>query len=259
MSKQIPEPAVHDADLGSGSPVVFIAGLGGLGAFWQPVMARLAARYRCITFDHPGVGRGPPCGEHGIGRIADEVLRLLDQRGLESAHVVGHSTGGLVAQALALDHPARVGRLVLSATWARPDRHFRDLFAMRRAVLQRAGFATYNTLGRLLGYPPAWYEAHLASDAPIDFDAAGDGDPATTLARIDMLLGFDRADELGRIQVPTLIVGAGDDAIVPWHHALELARRMPSASLRRLDGGHFMPQVEAARYAALLEEFFPME
>lgn len=246
---------MHFQIQGSGQPVVLMAGLGGLGAFWQPVMAQLAHRYMCITFDHPGMGRSSPCTVHTIENIAAEVIQLLDQLGLSSAHFVGHSTGGLVAQVLALDHTTRVERVVLSATWARPDRRFRDLFETRRVVLERAGFAAYNAMARLLGYPADWYEARLASDAPINFDAGADGDLTTAVARINMLLGFDRAVELGRIRVPTLIVGASDDAIVPVSHSHDLARWLPQARLLELQGGHFLPQTQTDRYVAALEEF----
>lgn len=247
--------SMHVEVQGQGHPVVLIAGLGGLGAFWRPVMERLSQHHRCITFDHPGMGRSPRTDVHCIGHIAGEVLRLLDAHSLASVHVVGHSTGGLVAQALALDHPDRVDRVVLSATWARPDRRFRDLFQMRRVVLERAGFAAYDTVARLLGHPADWYEARLAQDAPIDFDAPREGDVATAVARIEMLLGFDRAEELGQIRAPVLIVGASDDAIVPVGHAHDLARRLPQARLVEMPGGHFLPQTQTVRYACELQAF----
>lgn len=246
---------MHFEVQGSGQPVVLMAGLGGLGAFWQPVMERLSRRHMCITFDHPGMGRSPPCAVHSIEHIAAEVFKLLDHLGLASAHFVGHSTGGLVAQVLALDQPGRVDRIVLSATWARPDRRFRDLFEIRRTVLERAGFAAYNAMAKLLGYPADWYEAHLAGDAPINFDVGADSDLTTAVARINMLLGFDRADELGRIQAPVLIVGASDDAIVPVTHSHDLARRIAQARMIELQGGHFLPQTQTAHYVAALEDF----
>jgi len=246
---------MHFEIQGSGHPVVLMAGLGGLGAFWRPVMERLSRHHMCITFDHPGMGRSPPSEVHTIEHIASEVQGLLDQLGLDSAHFVGHSTGGLVAQVLALDHPARVDRIVLSATWARPDRRFRDLFEARRVVLERAGFAAYNTMARLLGYPADWYETKLAGDAPINFDASTEGDLHTAVARINMLLGFDRADELGVIRAPVLIIGASDDAIVPVTHSHDLARRLSQARMIEMQGGHFLPQTQTEPYVAALETF----
>ncbi len=246
---------MHFEVQGSGHPVVLMAGLGGLGAFWQPVMERLSRHHLCITFDHPGMGRSPPSKVHTIEHIAAEVLGLLDHLGLASADFIGHSTGGLVAQVLALDHPARVKRIVLSATWARPDRRFRDLFDTRRVVLERAGFAAYNTMAKLLAYPADWYEARLAGDAPINFDATTESDLPTALARINMLLGFDRAEELGGIRAPVLIIGASDDAIVPLAHSHDLARRLSQARLIELTGGHFLPQTQTEPYVAALENF----
>ena len=246
---------MHFEIQGSGHPVVLMAGLGGLGAFWRPVMERLSRHHMCITFDHPGMGCSPPSEVHTIEHIASEVQGLLDHLGLDSAHFVGHSTGGLVAQVLALDHPARVDRIVLSATWARPDRRFRDLFEARRVVLERAGFAAYNAMARLLGYPADWYETKLAGDAPINFDASTEGDLHTAVARINMLLGFDRADELGVIRAPVLIIGASDDAIVPVTHSHDLARRLSQARMIEMQGGHFLPQTQTEPYVAALETF----
>lgn len=246
---------MHFEIQGSGHPVVLMAGLGGLGAFWRPVMERLSRHHMCITFDHPGMGCSPPSEVHTIEHIASEVQGLLDHLGLASAHFVGHSTGGLVAQVLALDHPARVDRIVLSATWARPDRRFRDLFEARRVVLERAGFAAYNAMARLLGYPADWYETKLAGDAPINFDASTEGDLHTAVARINMLLGFDRADELGVIRAPVLIIGASDDAIVPVTHSHDLARRLSQARMIEMQGGHFLPQTQTEPYVAALETF----
>jgi aminoacrylate hydrolase len=246
---------MHFEVQGSGHPVVLMAGLGGMGSFWHPVMERLSRHYMCITFDHPGMGRSPACKMHSINHIASEVLRLLDQLGLPSAHFVGHSTGGLIAQVLALDHPERVNRVVLSATWARPDRRFRDLFDVRRVVLERAGFAAYNTMAKLLGYPGEWYEARLAVDTPVNFDSPTEGDLPTALARINMLLNFDRADELGGIRAPVLVLGAVDDAIVPVAHSRDLVRRFSTARLIEMQGGHFLPQTQTAFYVAALENF----
>jgi aminoacrylate hydrolase len=246
---------LHFQVQGTGQPLVLMAGLGGLGVFWQPVVERLAHGFMCITFDHPGIGRSPPCTVHTIENIAAELVRLLDQLDLPSAHFVGHSTGGLVAQVLGLDHPQRVNRAVLSATWARPDLRFRDLFETRRTVLERAGFGAYNAMARLLGYPADWYESRLASDAPIDFDAGAAGDIVTAVARINMLLNFDRAEELNRIKVPVLIVGASDDAIVPFYHSQDLACRIKQARLLELRGGHFLPQTETESYVAALKDF----
>ena len=78
---------------------------------------------------------------------------------------------------------------------------------------------------------------------------------ATAVARINMLLGFDRADELGAIRAPVLIIGASDDAIVPVAHSHDLARRLSQARVIEMQGGHFLPQTQTEAYVAALETF----
>ena len=214
----------------------------------------LARDYRVVTFDHPGVGSSDSFGPQRIERIAAELLRLADRLDLARFACVGHSTGGLVAQALALDAPDRISALVLSCTWARPDQRFRDLFELRRLVLNHAGLRAYTMLGQLMAYPSASYESVAAAPAPgaTTNDAA---DVALIDARIDMLLNYQRADELGGIKQPTLIIAAPDDQIVPFNHAQDLAMRIAHAELVSLGGGHFVPVIRTAEYAAAIERF----
>jgi aminoacrylate hydrolase len=241
--------------VGQGPVLVLVAGLGGLGRFWRPVAQLLAHDWRVLSFDHPGVGGSPSCGPQRIEGITAAVLQLLDELQIDRFSCVGHSTGGLVAQALGLDAPDRIQSLVMSSTWARPDRRFRDLFELRRVVLERAGEGAYAALGQLLGHTPAWYEQALAQDAMPEWTAGSPAQAELIAARIDMLLGYQRADELGNITAPTLIVGASDDQIVPFHHAQELSRRMPHAQLLELSGGHFVPATRPADYADALNSF----
>lgn len=240
---------------GAGPAVLLVPGLGGLGRFWEPVMQALPGGFNSIAIDHPGVGASPDFGPQTIEGIAEQAVRLFDHLGIERCAVVGHSTGGLVAQALALDVPQRIARVVLSSTWARPDNRFRDLFRLRQHLLRSGGLEAYEALGRLLAYPADWYEAHVERR----FDGTSEGrdqSPARLIdERIEMLLGYDRADELPRLRQPTLVVGARDDNIVPFLHSQDLAARIGHARLVELPGGHFTPTTRTAAYAALLADF----
>ncbi|MBY6208632.1 MULTISPECIES: alpha/beta fold hydrolase [Halomonas] len=236
---------------GEGEVVLLISGLGGEGHFWLPVMRHLSDVYRVISFDHPGVARSRSRGVQRIDEICRVALDILDQEGVGRAHVVGHSTGSLVAQALGLDQPERIQSLVLSSGWSRTDRRFRKLFELRKQVLKDSGGQAYRTLGNLLAFPSALY-------SQFDFPPANfsDSQVEVMLARIDMLLGYSRHDELGELNAPTLVVGAEDDWIVPFHHAEELAGAIGGARLETLNGGHFTPKTRPEAYATLLESFF---
>lgn len=234
---------------GAGPPVVLIPGLGGDGRFWNGVAARLRTRFLVIVVDHRGAGRSArPLQDYTIDGIAADVRAVMDAEGVARAHVVGHSTGGAVAMSMALDTPERVDRLVLSGTWARPDARFRMLFQARLEVLRGAGPACYQALTHVLGYPPAYLAAH---EAELHAAAAAADQALAPLAeaRIRMLLAHDRGDEISGIRAPTLVIGAPDDEMIPFHHAPALARLIPGSRLARLAGGHFHPRTDPEPFA----------
>ncbi|MGQ7248104.1 alpha/beta fold hydrolase [Halomonas sp. V046] len=242
---------VHAKIAGQGQAVVLISGLGGLASFWSPVAERLSENYRVISFDHPGVGESETVAEQHIENIATAALAILDELGISRAHIVGHSTGSLVAQAFGLDFAERTNSVVLSSGWGIADQRFNDLFQLRKTVLQTLGYAQYRMLGNLLAYPSKEYN-EMEFPPPKEKSAL-----ATLMAeRIDMLLSYSRFTSLGEIASPVLVIGAEDDWIVPYHHSVELATAIPQAQLREFSGGHFAPQVRPQGYARLLDEFF---
>lgn len=248
---------LHVEITGSGPPVLCISGLGGMTSIWREAWALLAPRFRLISFDHRGVGRSEGAAEEQtMARMAADALAVLDALRLDSAHIVGHSTGGAIAQMMALDQAPRIDKLVLGGTWARPDYRFRLLFETRLAVLEQAGGAAYAALTHLFGFPEDWINDH-EDEVRKALEAARDAPDrrAVTAARIRMLLTHDRLDDLGRMEVPTLVLGADDDAIVPIAHAHALARAIPGARLVTIRGGHFFPLTAAHAFARELSDF----
>ncbi|MBP0625054.1 alpha/beta fold hydrolase [Cupriavidus sp. LEh25] len=239
----------------AGDAIVLVSGLGGMSSFWNPVIGVFKDRRRVIALDHPGVGRSTLEGRPSIEGIARAVLNVMDEKEIERAHIVGHSTGSLVAQALALDSPKRVQSIVLSSGWAKPDKRFEDFFAYRKYVLAKLGGNAYDALTKLTAYPSEWYGRHLAASEPLDFDAPSRIDVGMIEARIDMLLTYSRRDELAAIKCPTLVIGAQDDYIIPFHHSLELAELIPGATLRELSGGHFAPVTRTDPWVSILDQF----
>ena len=113
---------------GAGEPVLLIHGLGYARWGWEPVAEPLAQRFRLLLFDNRGIGESEiPPGPYTARAMAEDAVSVLDEAGVDSAHVVGTSLGGMVAQELALGWPDRVDRLVLACTtpggpdaWAAP-------------------------------------------------------------------------------------------------------------------------------------------
>ena len=103
---------VYWSTVGEGPALVLLHGLGGDRAFWAAETRQLSGDFQVIALDLRGSGPTPVTDDgHSMATLADDVGAVLDAAGIESAHIVGFSMGGLVAQALAARHPQRVDRL----------------------------------------------------------------------------------------------------------------------------------------------------
>src|SRR5437868_13043637 len=107
---------------GSGTPLLLVPGLGGVGSYWAPQIDFFARHFNVIVHDHRGTGLSThdPI-TYSVEQMADDLIGLMDSLGIERAHLVGHRTGGAIGQVLALDHPERLVCAVLSATGTKAD------------------------------------------------------------------------------------------------------------------------------------------
>jgi aminoacrylate hydrolase len=259
----VPATAIGDADLyyeeaGQGPPLMLVPGLGGQGSFWISQVPLFSRDFRTIVHDHRGTGRSTHSRiTYSIEQMADDALRLMDALQIDAAHFVGHSTGGAIGQAIALDHPDRVRSLVLSATWAGPDPYFRRLFEHRRQTLIESGIEAYLRASSLVQTTPWWvsqndefltdlHRVQAAAAAPVE----------VMVSRIDAILRHDRRLRLLEIRVPTLVIVAQDDMITPRFYSDELASRIPGAKLIVLEtGGHYAPIINSEPYNAAVGAF----
>ena len=267
MPAQSTEPgqlvAIGHTDLyvesnGCGEPLLLVAGLGGVGRFWSRQVGPFAEHFRVITHDHRGVGRsGPGPLISNAGEMADDLLRLMDALGIESAHLVGHSTGGAIGQHIALRAPERLRSLVLSASWAGPTPLFVQTFRTRRDILINCGPLNYLMVGTLLAMP-AWALSKEFNDAPSYLQSRLAQFPGldVELGRLNAVMSHDLRHQVGRINIPTLVIGAHDDQLTPPGLSEELAERIPGARLHLLnEGGHFCPHTVTERYNAAVLNF----
>jgi aminoacrylate hydrolase len=259
----MPKLAIGDAELyyedtGGGEPLLLVPGLSGRGSFWVNQVSDFARDFRVVVHDHRGTARSTHSRiRYSVEQMADDVLRLMDGLGIDSAHLVGHSTGGAIGQVLALDHARRVRSLVLSATWAGPDPYFQRLFESRKGVLLAQGPEAYVRASALFMAPPSWISANDALLTEQHRTARAESAPVeVTASRIDAILRHDRRARLGEIRVPTLVVVAQDDIITPRFYSEELASRVPGAKLVVLDGGgHAAPGISSGPYNSVVGAF----
>lgn len=236
----------------SGSAVLLIAGLGGAAAFWSGVQAGLSDTRRVLAYDQPGCGLRPrPAGRVCIETLAQDAAEVGSAiLGDERWTVIGHSTGGAIAQALAAARPDRVEALVLSGTWLRPDAYMRALFDYRRRLLTQAPELS-SGMTALLTRVPDEIDADALGPAPLDAQAV-----IVARDRIAALLAFDGTVCAEALVCPTLVLGAEDDRIVPPARQRALHAALPHSALFMLtDGGHFYPRTRAACMVRLVTDW----
>lgn len=249
--------------VGDGPPVLMIQGTGVGGAGWWPQVEGLAADWQCLAWDHRGYGASqPPSPALTVEQLADDALALMDAAGWSSAHVLGHSLGGLIALYVARRAPERVRSLSLLCTFAdgaiptRLDRRMVWIGLRTRvgtARMRRHAFlelvmppealdgADRDALAGRLG---ALFGRDLAHSPPVVMQqvmAMRRGDARPWLA------------DLGAI--PTLVVAGAHDPIAPPVAARALADGIPGARLVGFDdGSHGLVIQHADRVNALLRE-----
>lgn len=254
----IGDAELHTEIQGTGPDLVLMAGLGGLASFWRNQVPALAEHFRVITFDARGTGKSTPSKiVYSTQQMAGDVIKLIDALGVKQAHFVGHSTGGGMAQVIAVEHKARVNKLVLSASWAGPTKLFIDMFAMRRQVLINCGPQAYFMVGTLLAVPArALHSQYAAGGDPILDRVKDFAGLDIELARIGAVMSHDMRSWVHQIEAPTLCIVARDDQMTPLPMSEELVERIKSAKLAILEeGGHFAPAISAAAYNRHLLDF----
>ncbi|MGA9103217.1 3-oxoadipate enol-lactonase [Aeromicrobium sp.] len=216
----------HTAE-GSGDPVVMLGSLGANHRMWDPQVPALARDHAVIRVDLRGHGDSPVApGPCTMADLAEDVVEVLDARGLESVHVVGLSLGGMVGLQMAVDHPQRVRSLAVLCTSAQlgPREGWLDRAALVRAHGTTAVASA--VVGRWL--TPGYAAAH--PDETDAFQRMVTDTPAEGYASAcEAIADHDLVAELPRVAAPTLAVAGRDDPATGPDHLHQIADTVPDA------------------------------
>jgi pimeloyl-ACP methyl ester carboxylesterase len=235
---------------GESKPLVLISGLGYSMWQWHKMVPFLAKPFQVITFDNRGVGQSDkPAGPYTAQMLAADTVGLLDALGIEKAIIMGHSMGGFIAQALALDFPQRVDKLILCSTSFGGPRHVPVTpEAMKVLTDVNSDALTRFKNGLVVSTAPGWAEANpqtiqewtewrLAN--PIE-PAHYQSQLAVGLALLPESAAFE--DKLPRLNIPTLILFGEHDQVVPPENATLLSKKIANSKVVILpNAGHFFP------------------
>jgi pimeloyl-ACP methyl ester carboxylesterase len=253
---------IHYVEYGSGPAIVFIHGLGGqMRNFAYLELERLARSHRVILVDRPGAGhsiRGPRSPANLFAQ-ARTIAALIEALGLGKPMLVGHSLGGAIALAVALNHPQSVSRLALIAPLthveASPPGPFRALM-IRSPLLRRAISLTLSTPMAIIGGRAALGIVFSPEPVPRNFPIDGGGllalRPRSFYASSsDMIAIPEDLSEMERryatLRMPVDVLYGREDRILNWQRQGEsLTKKLACARLRVVEGGHMLPVTQPA-------------
>ena len=255
---QSTDAEIHYEVSGSGTPVLLIAGLGGTGATWGPQTQMFARNHRVILPDHRGTGKSTHTAKgQTITQHATDFAAIVEKLGVGPVHVVGSSTGGAITQAMALEHPKLVKTATIASSWARVDPFFRRQFTARAQMIASAGIQAATEMGALFLFDPRYQMTHQPTvKSWVETAAKGASAADIALKRMDKVLAHDRLDDLGRINVPALVIVGESDFCTPPHLSEQMAAAIPGAELAKLPGGHFFYMEHPDAFHDRVEAFF---
>jgi pimeloyl-ACP methyl ester carboxylesterase len=261
--------ALHAEGIGEPA-IVLLHGFGSAIETWMSVLAPLARHHRVVAYDRPGFGACPlpalgPARDRALGARADvrTAIAALDELDCERAVVVGHSAGGTIAAALAIEAPERVAGLVLVDAAIGPGLSA-PAYARRLAAnptLSRLGIALTRAVApraigpamRVIHHGHTGLRPELIESYRRDLAGPTWADTVFALAALESL---DPSRRLHEISCPTLVLTGSDDRIVPPRYARALADEIPDAHLVVFRGvGHSPHEEQPAQFVAALEPF----
>ena len=251
---------LHYERAGSGEPLLLIQGMSGTHVSWgEPFRAALEESFDVVAFDNRGIGLSERISEpFTIAELAEDTAELLERLEIESAHVVGISMGGMIAQELALARPDQLRSLTLGCTYCGGEGS--QLMPQENAEKLMAGMAS-NDRDKAIR---AAYEVNLSPSFRADEDAyAAFHEMATKVPaakqvielQLQAIFGHDTSARLGEIGAPTLIIHGTLDGVLPFANGEQIAALMPGARFEVLaDIGHMFWWEQPQRSAELIGE-----
>lgn len=221
---------------GDGPRLLMIQGLGTDHRAWDPVMERMQAHLRCVSFDNRGVGGASDVGaETTMEDLADDAAELIEALGEGPMHLCGVSMGGAIAMRVASRHPHLVSSLALHSTAARPDPRLLAILDFRKRIVN-SGQAS--ELLRLFVAITAFSQERMSLPLPVG---------ATEIEKIDaeeysahLRVATEQwmtDDELAKITAPTLVTVGSEDILTTPDHSRDLHRGIAGSELLVVEGG----------------------
>jgi pimeloyl-ACP methyl ester carboxylesterase len=219
---------------GEGEPLVMIMGFGANQRGWVFQVPFFRKYYRVITFDNRGVGKSDkPRGPYSIKIMAEDTIELMNYLGIEKAHIIGVSMGGMIAQELAINYPKRVMRLVLGCTYASRQGASADTKEVAE-VAQLPSPRMFAALVSLSLNNPLY---KLISGLIVRIAYMSTSTKTGLKGQREACNRHNSLDRLPLIKAPTLVIVGTKDRIIKTSSSEMIASKIPNAKLVTVKGG----------------------
>ena len=211
--------------------------------------ALIAKDHDIYLFDHV---KGEPEG-YGIEDMAEDTLEAFKKLGIDKAHIMGVSMGGMVAQEMALKSPESTASLILCSTASKADEEFRSVFKeWRELALKRDEKGLGEAFGRAV-YTPSFFEEYRENILSA-CEGAGEREYEDFVTNIDAVLAFDLYEDIDRIKCRAFVIGAGEDRVLGTKASLDLMAKLGCEGYIYEGYGHGVYD-EAADYLQRIKGF----
>jgi pimeloyl-ACP methyl ester carboxylesterase len=261
----VPKASVNGLKLyyeieGDGAPVVLIPGFAAGRWIWFKQTAELSRNFRVIIFDPRGVSASDkPEGPQTITLLADDVAHLLTTLDIESAHIIGASFGGFVAQEFALKYPAMTRKLVLCCTSFGGPNHVVPTAETLQALASTKGLNTEERMraNLLMAFTPEYVRTQVDEvDRIVHLRATNEVPEHIYLSQLQAAMSFNVESRLEEVKSPTLVLSGDADIIVPVQNSRNLASKILRARLRIIEGGsHTFFIEQAGQFNKIVADF----
>jgi pimeloyl-ACP methyl ester carboxylesterase len=248
---------------GNGPPLVLIPGFASGAWIWFSQIEELTRNFQVITFDPRGVSnsRFEPTEAPvvTIELIAEDICHILDELGLQKAHILGASFGGFVAQQFALDHADRIDKLILACTSFGGINHVPP---KPEILMSFAATDSLNSSERIRKYiQPAFNDEFRENNKETVERVCRLREqnivPETVyFQQLHSATTFNKEHRVANIKAETLIITGIDDRIVPMQNSVNLAKLIPNSKLEIIKGGSHLFFIEQAeRFNEIVKKF----
>lgn len=255
---------LHYETHGVGRPLILIPGFASGAWTWFRQIDELSKGFQTITFDPRGIGQSkienPNDAENLSMQIfVEDVLQILDDLKIEKANVLGASFGGFVAQEFALTFPERLDKLILACTSMGGANHVKPDIEILSAFTSDPNLTVSERIRKFIR--PAFTDKFNAENSEevekvCQMRESNEIADAVYYAQLQVAFSFDTSKKIGAIENETLVISGDKDSVVPMQNSVNLAEKLPNATLKIIENGSHLFFVEnAVEFNDLVRKF----